>query len=293
MSFDLGFLLSLANPILTSVGVLFGIYALMKYLQKGESGYKTSKDEIKYFESIISAKLEVFKKELSEVNISDFPISKEQQIEIVKTLKNKLINETGSSVIDDIKSNVQEKLLVNEKFKFLIDQENSTIDRLKEELFSLSKRGNLNLSIGIMTTIIGLGLLGVIVLSGKTYSGSTALTENFLIEFLPRISFVILIEVFAYFFLRLYKENISEIKYFQNEITTIESKYFALRVAIEIGDKESIKDSIKSLSTSERNFILSKGQTTVDLERKKVEQQSSSDVLGKITELIGKKSSTK
>ena len=78
----------------------------------------------------------------------------------------------------------------------------------------------------------------------------------------------IMTHFFAYFFLKFYKANLSEIKYFQNEITT-KSKYLALKVASYIGNEESIKSVITNLFSTERNFILSKGQSTVDLERAK------------------------
>jgi len=40
-----------------------------------------------------------------------------------------------------------------------------------------------------------------------------------------------LIELFAYFFLKLYKSDLSEIKYFQNELTNVEMRYAAVRLA--------------------------------------------------------------
>jgi hypothetical protein len=54
-----------------------------------------------------------------------------------------------------------------------------------------------------------------------------------LTEFSPRLSLVIVVELFAYFFLGLYKSNLQEIKYFQRhstrrwqlEMTILGSKY--------------------------------------------------------------------
>jgi len=63
----------------------------------------------------------------------------------------------------------------------------------------------------------------------------------FLEHFLPRVSLVILVEVFAYFFLRLYKESLDDIKYFQTEITRVEMKTLALTVATELKDSEATR----------------------------------------------------
>lgn len=172
------------------------------------------------------------------------------------------------------------------KFTLVEEQFQPTINRLKDELFSLSKRGNLNLSIGIMITVVGLGLLGMFVLS---FSNSQKDMATFFMDFFPRISLVLLIEIFAYFFLSLYKSSLSEIKYFQNEITSMESKYLALKVALESSEKESINYVVEQLAKSERNFILEKGQSTVDLERAKNDQAATSDILGKVASIFGNK----
>ena len=86
-----------------------------------------------------------------------------------------------------------------------------TISRLREELYSLGKRSNLNLALGVVTTVTGLSILGVFVLSRTTEMKEVL---DFVKHFVPRISLVIFIEIFAYFFLRLYKDTLSEIKYF-------------------------------------------------------------------------------
>ena len=50
------------------------------------------------------------------------------------------------------------------------------------------------------------------------------------------------------------------------------------------------KSVIGELSTTERNHVLNKGQTTVDIEKARIEQQSSSTVIEKLTNIFQKKS---
>ena len=80
-------------------------------------------------------------------------------------------------------------------------------------------------------------------------------------------------QVFAYFFLRLYRHGIFEIKYFQNEITTLEARMIGLQSAFALNDKSALKRMCEELIKTERNFILRKGETTIGLRQDELEQQ--------------------
>ena len=114
-------------------------------------------------------------------------------------------------------------------------------------------------------------------------------TYQFIIGgFMPRLSLVILIELFAYFFLKLYKSSLSEIKYFQNELSNFEAKYVSLRIAIMDKDRGVFDEVIKTLARTERNYILEKGQSTVGLERAKFDQDHFLDAINSLPEKIKK-----
>jgi hypothetical protein len=296
---EIGLTLELFNTMMVATGVMAGVYFMMKYLQRGE-GASSSKEasmlraELKEirnriaYESLPSRDdVALLKAELEKIRKDQALISDDKRNNIINSLAERIKEESASSILEEIQEKISKEGQNRTRIEVIENQFSQTIDRLKKELFSLSKRGNLNLSIGIVTTIAGLALLGMFVL-GESPAGTAASTEQFVIDFIPRISLVVLIEVFAYFFLRLYKANLSEIKYFQNEITTIESKYLALKVAVNLDEPDQLKIVIDRLSNTERNFILDKGQSTVDLERARIEQQTSTDVLGKITTLLSK-----
>jgi hypothetical protein len=128
-------------------------------------------------------------------------------------------------------------------------------------------------------------MLGMFVLSTPIEFENTL---DFVESFVPRLSLVIFIELFAYFFLRLYKDTLSEIKYFQNEITNIESKHLAVAMAISNNSDEGLIHSIDSLLSTERNHILNKGQTTVEIEKARTEQQLTDSVLDKLSGVFSK-----
>lgn len=146
--------------------------------------------------------------------------------------------------------------------------------RLLQEISALGRRGNLNLGIGIVTTAAGLILLGIFVFNEIR----TAMTPiEFGMHFLPRLTLVVFIEIFAYFFLSLYKSTLAEIKYFQNEITNMEAKYISIKTALTLADAKVIGDVVGKVVDTERNHVLDKGQTTVELERARIENARITD----------------
>ncbi|MNY31758.1 hypothetical protein D3C86_1659330 [compost metagenome] len=112
------------------------------------------------------------------------------------------------------------------------------------------------------------------------------INTEFLSFFLPRISTVVFVELFSFFFLRLYKNNLSEIKYFQNEITNLNFKITSLKTAIKTDDKQTLSQIITNFSLTERNFILKKDETTEKIETIKLDSTQSSNFSRSLKELI-------
>lgn len=167
------------------------------------------------------------------------------------------------------------------------------IARLRSEIDALTARGNLNLSLGMTTTIVGIAILGSAVLNFPTEDCSADSNENcteiLFTYFLPRFSLVILIEIFAYFFLRLYKQSLEEIKYFQNEITNIEAKQLALQLAMHHDDQALRIKVAEELAKTERNFILEKDQSTVEIEREKLANNNHSNLINALKDIVNHK----
>ena len=160
--------------------------------------------------------------------------------------------------------------------------------RLQEELQSLTTRGNLNLSIGIATTLLAVGILWWLVLEAPDRVG----TDELLSYYLPRFSVAVFIEVFSFFFLRLYRNGLADIKYYQNEMTTIESRILALEVAVMSQRPEPVDEMLRGLSAMDRNMVLRQGETTAELERLRIEQQNLRTVVDGMVSRIPAPSST-
>ena len=156
-------------------------------------------------------------------------------------------------------------------------------ERLLSEIKAVGKRSNLNLIIGSVVALIGWGLLLWFVLDvhDNKLEGWKLLNA-----FLPRLSIIIIIEMFSYFFLKLYRESMDRIRYYQNELTNIETKKTAILVACMVeNDNEHKKSLIENLISVERNIFLKKGETTIELEKIRMDNSFGNNVLKYIKDL--------
>jgi hypothetical protein len=289
--------------------LLSGVSVLMIYLQTGfknkpvvEMDYIKYENEIRVLRNkvehsssvssndleLIQEKLKFLKDRVDQTSSINEAITSEHKDELVQLLKSDILKVSSESVYEETLDKIKKDVGHSTQLQEVENVFSRTLERLYSEISSLSRRGNLNLSLGILTTIIGLAILGYFVIEIDTIpEDKTA----FIAHFIPRLSLVILIEVFAYFFLRLYKSSLSEIKYFQNEMTNAEAKLVAIKCSIMTSDSESTAHVIKALSNTERNAILEKGQTTAEIEKSKIEQQNISTISDKVSNIISSKKS--
>ncbi|CAM2064832.1 hypothetical protein SCOR_05625 [Sulfidibacter corallicola] len=152
--------------------------------------------------------------------------------------------------------------------------------RLEREIQRLNFHALINLGIGLLVAAFGLwffwyygsltddtlSLRGII---ENINLGDTNLLILFLYVYLPKVAFSVLVEILAFFFLRLYLQHSSDIKNFQHELTNMQARLHALEVAQKDQNHAVLNVALKDMATTERNYVLSKGQTTVDLEKAK------------------------
>jgi hypothetical protein len=200
-------------------------------------------------------------------NTSDVP-----SFSITASDRNRLESGTLYSV-EEVKSPLERRLAI-------------ATSRLYREISDLGRRGNTNLLIGILTTVIGVCILVYVVYT----SVNDELGWNSGIHAILRLRIAVFVQTFAYFFLRLYKTSLDDIKYYQNEITNLESKWLALDAVIEEKDKALLKIVVDALSKTERNFILKKGDSTLGLERERLEKN---EVIELVRDALGAASKIK
>ena len=83
----------------------------------------------------------------------------------------------------------------------------------------------------------------------------------------------------------MYKRNLDEIKYLNNERTNIELKLIALETSILNKDDgyDTLSKILIELSKTERNFILKKGESTVEVEKDRIESNFYKQTIETIT----------
>ncbi|MFA9499828.1 hypothetical protein ACERCG_05275 [Mannheimia sp. E30BD] len=122
---------------------------------------------------------------------------------------------SGKSILDNMEKEMTEEEKLQEYTEF---KTQGTRSRIYSAIQQQEKKSVINLVLGIIFSITGaLALLYLV----HNISFTPKDTLDFISNFLPRLSLVLLIETFAYFFLRLYKDNLKEIKYWHNELTAI------------------------------------------------------------------------
>jgi hypothetical protein len=99
---------------------------------------------------------------------------------------------------------------------------------------------------------------------------------------------ILFINLLVVFFLRLYRQNLHDIKYFQNELSNIDSKLIALYYAKNDDNKEIYYFILKELGKTDRNHILKKGETTVELEKFKCDKSEHYSLMDLISQLLQK-----
>lgn len=238
--------------------------------------------------SDMAAKVSALEERVAKHNSISEAITQDHKDELVELIKDGVLKESSKDIYSSVLGRIEENTKSINQLNEVESVFSRTLERLYAEINALSRRGNLNLTLGIFTTIIGLLILGYFVLEIDSIPEDKM---AFIAHFIPRLSLVLLIEVFAYFFLRLYKSSLSEIKFFQNEMTNVEAKLAAIKCSIMISDRESTSNVIHVLSQTERNALLEKGQTTAEIEKAKIEQQNIATISEKVSNLLSIKKS--
>ena len=216
--------------------------------------------------------------------MSNSNLNIEQEKKIIDLLKERILSDTSIDIYNELKQNISTSIDLEIKSR-ISNNFNKMTERLQREIYTLEKRAKVNLIIGSITAIIGIFSFVYFIMQNIT---SSQKDYDFLIEFLPRLSLVLVIEIFAYFFLNLYKSSLSEIKYFHNELTNIEYRFIAMEETVLNNDKTTLKIIIREFLKIERNFLLKKGQSTVYLEDRKNTINEHKNIVETLTKIIKK-----
>lgn len=268
--------------IASTISIMAFTYMLLNYLNFGNEKLRSLAKM-----STVLGELEALNKKVdrdknaidTEALTKAFP--KEKWEKVADNILEKAKQVTITEITNKATSVLSENLTRN-RAKQLDQHFSRTYNRLNQEIDALGRRGNLNLAIGIITTVVGFIIFGILVFSISAKANEFSIVK----DFLPRLSLVFLIELFAYFFLGLYKSSLTEIKYFQNEITNLETWHLSLQQAMILDDDETIKNLLERLASTERNFLLKKGESTVFLETENLSQNQQKTLIDNLASAL-------
>lgn len=162
-----------------------------------------------------------------------------------------------------------------------------TEERLLSESKRIGRAANMSLIAGIVIAFLGLSLLYTLFFIVPEKDANQINLFTIISKILPRFTLVIILEYFSFFFLKLYRESHDRIKYYHNELSNIESKKIAILVCLSIENEGDNKmNIIKSLIDVERNFVLKKDESTIEIERAKIDANSKNDIISLLKEII-------
>lgn len=195
---------------------------------------------------------------------------------LVQAFKN--VSEPGQNAVSDL---TEDQIFRN--------QIQHAIEGLTTEVQNTRKNSYANLFIGGLTTLFAVGVLW-----------STLLNEGFKIDkpmqylaFAPRISLALFVEIFSFFFLKLYRRNLDDIKYLTNEITNVKLKLLALRASFLKDAGDFTGNILQELAKTERNFILKNKESTVEIEKMRIDSDEQNKLIENIATIFKRESNLK
>lgn len=271
------------RSIFISIFVILLIFSLIAYVNTGIGNKnKINIRDANILHEINKLRHEFYKlKENPNQNIEKIDLSADERDELIKSAKKRIVGNTLLAADLELKSDI-------EKFKKsnkISEYHKAFSNRMENEIDRINRRGGVNLIFGFSIAMAGIFYLGYAIL----YKSAATDDIEYLYYMIPRVSFVIVMEVFAYFFLRLYRNGFEEVKYYQNELTNFDSKILGLRFLSEVENEDTKASILKDLINTERNFILNKGQSTVALERYKIKEHEEKNVLGILNNFLKSK----
>jgi hypothetical protein len=268
--------------------VLFGIsFFLMLYVQGKIFSINDQQDDQDFSNEkrTIRKDFEKLREELF-AKFSDFKNLDDLKQDVLDKIDQQVGKLTEDKIIEQVSVRYHTELSNLTKLDLVDIELNAVKHRIEKETARISRYGYINLMIGFITTFMAIFFLGYSLLNVQTQNIS--ITE-YIFHFIPRLSLSILIELFSFFFLKLYKINLEDIKYFNNERTNLEMKIVAIKTGLLLDDKSTVNKLLIELSKTERNFVLKKGESTVEIEKNKMDRNGNDKLLSGILKLLERK----
>lgn len=189
--------------------------------------------------------------------------------------RERVISEVYSKLTDEIVDRAQNSFHL-ENIRKLHESSHS---RLFREIQKLNERSKLNLSIGIVITMVAAVILFYIATSEppiKTDAASLAA------HYVPRLSTVVFVEVFAFFFFKLYRSGLSDIRAYQQDITRLNQENCAIDLVF-FSEDDGARTAIAQALIARKEPLVSEDRV------KDIDPKLIGELAGIISKIISKK----
>jgi len=145
-----------------------------------------------------------------------FNLLSEDKEKLFSLIEENLRNRISEDFLNSIENEYGREIVSSARYSDLLEDLVELKSRLKFEIKKLSTKANVNLGIGSAITITALFILYATVIVDDISNFKD--TYSLITHYIPRLSLVVFIEIFAFFFLKLYKSNLDNVKFYHNEI---------------------------------------------------------------------------
>ncbi|MBD8643700.1 hypothetical protein IFT63_08870 [Stenotrophomonas sp. CFBP 13724] len=208
-----------------------------------------------------------------------------KQGESAPTSKDELLDETArQKVIDELSAKITGELSDKARHASHIANirrlHEASSSRLFAEIVKLNQRAKLNLAIGIVITVVAAMILFYIAASESPKNTTLA---SLAAHYVPRLSTVIFVEVFAFFFLRLYKSALQDIRAYQQDMSRLSSEAAATELFLFCDDDKDRAVIAGALTSSGYRDLRPQSEATTQIDAK---------LLGELATIIARISGT-
>ena len=200
-------------------------------------------------------------------------------IDIRESISGKIKRMPYKELVDVLRDSLNKSIRFEDIHKYT----NSIEDNLREYQVSNGRQLANNLLFGTASALASVAAALVLVNNRGPIGAENVL--SLVSYYVPWLALIVVIQFISYFFLRLYSKNIETERYLRNELTNVLSQKTSVAMALYMNDVEITKEVVSALRQTERNRFMDKGQTTVDLEEKRIESEASASTFEKAFEL--------
>lgn len=292
--------LLIANLTISSALAVSGLFLLIWYLQTGLRDLPLIRKITKESPNKAESNARHLQGSVADELLNEINELKKKNQKNLKPLSSELVKTVLEEAEPEFILKLQNRINEDDEKNRISDDINQSrlraMDRIEEELKRLIRSGATTLGFGVFIASIGIIALAIFVfpnlvslsMFSEPLDPSKASASAIVAHYVPRLSLVLSIEILAYFFLRLHKSKLSEAKYYQNELINLELKYISLTAAAHLRRQETLHKVITTLSETERNHILEKGQSTIELKKVELEKNQLIEITKSLVSLAPK-----